>query len=553
MILRQPVRPVLPFTFLNILSAAAAAGGLFFFFTNGIPLIQAGLWDDPGSSKKAYLKIMRTAVLLSSGILGAALYLAGTEDRGKLAVCRLWQKIITLPPWSLASLLWAQYALTMSAVGIQRHQALATRAFDLGIFDQAVWTTSQGHFLFSSIKDNICLLGDHFSPILALLAPLYWVWADPRVLIVLQAMMAGACLFPLLVIVRDHHKESFWPVIFLLAYCLYAPTRAALHEDFHPEVLVEFFLLGAFIFLQRKKWVPLTICLLIAVSAKENMFGIAFAFGLTMLIFQKNKWGFFVMLVSCAAFWICVSWLIPGLSQQAYLYQGAYRSLLSNGGEGLFQKILSAETWEYFFTVLLPFIFLPLFHLQGFILALPVMMQNILAESGSSMRSFNYHYTTGMTPFLFAAGVVGASNLIRRWPLAGRYQKGLACLLIFVAVMRSGPSEYFRFWSSSKSITPHVEVIRDKLRSLPQDRVVLTHNNLIPQLSRRMGVYQFDYNTRPKHEMAESVGADTVILEPLFWEPNTLSPEQAQRDLTGAGFQIEYSHEGFTIMRKRVS
>ncbi|MFB9517965.1 DUF2079 domain-containing protein [Streptomyces purpureus] len=71
--------------------------------------------------------------------------------------------------------------------------------FDLGIFDQAIRSYAAFSLPVSPVKNyhhefpaDFSLLGDHFSPILALAAPLYWVWDDPRVLLVLQAALFAA-------------------------------------------------------------------------------------------------------------------------------------------------------------------------------------------------------------------------------------------------------------------------------------------------------------------------------------------------------------------------
>lgn len=68
--------------------------------------------------------------------------------------------------------------------------------FDVGIFDQGIRDYAHFRLPVSEMKNvhhnfppDYSLLGDHFSPILALLAPLYWIWSDPRVLLLAQAAL----------------------------------------------------------------------------------------------------------------------------------------------------------------------------------------------------------------------------------------------------------------------------------------------------------------------------------------------------------------------------
>lgn len=64
---------------------------------------------------------------------------------------------------------------------------------DLAIFTQAVQQYSQGHLPWSYLKAawGFNLLGDHFTPVVGLLAPFYRLWPDARVLLVAQGALAG--------------------------------------------------------------------------------------------------------------------------------------------------------------------------------------------------------------------------------------------------------------------------------------------------------------------------------------------------------------------------
>jgi len=67
------------------------------------------------------------------------------------------------------------------------HARFGTFGFDLGIFDQGVWLLSRFRDPFVTIR-GLPLFGDHASYILVLVAPLYWIWADPRLLLLLQVV-----------------------------------------------------------------------------------------------------------------------------------------------------------------------------------------------------------------------------------------------------------------------------------------------------------------------------------------------------------------------------
>jgi hypothetical protein len=53
---------------------------------------------------------------------------------------------------------------------------------DLVIFDQAIWHLSRFERPESTVRGLSNLFGDHFHPLIALFAPLYWIAADPVLL-----------------------------------------------------------------------------------------------------------------------------------------------------------------------------------------------------------------------------------------------------------------------------------------------------------------------------------------------------------------------------------
>ncbi|MFD7256126.1 DUF2079 domain-containing protein [Streptomyces sp. NPDC059874] len=84
------------------------------------------------------------------------------------------------------------------AVSLRIHEHLLSHSFDLGIFVQVVQSYAAGHLPVSEVKGpDFPVLGDHFSPILAVLAPLYWLWPSVKLLLVAQAALVAASVLPL--------------------------------------------------------------------------------------------------------------------------------------------------------------------------------------------------------------------------------------------------------------------------------------------------------------------------------------------------------------------
>jgi uncharacterized membrane protein len=533
----------------NILTLLAGLIALFFLLTNGVPFVQAGWIHELGKKGRYVLPMM-----ISVPIFAILMFLTWWKFRAifdGLRVVKCWQGVCRIPFRYTATGFFVIYGAMMAVVGFERQLALETRAFDLGLFAQAVWNTLQGDFLFCSIKENIILLGDHVSPILLVTAPFYAIWPDPRMLVLLQALAAASSFFPLALIARDKLKDRSVVMILLLMFFFFQPMRAALHEDFHPEVLAEPFLWWAFFFLDRGKVVRFLLCLAVAVTGKENFLGVAFMLGFYACVWKKMRWtGSLVMATSVVLLLWETKWLVPRLSGAVYFYGGNYSRMLADPVHGVLQRLLSLESLDYVFKIFVPFLFFPFIHLPTLFLVFPVLFQNLLSVNGA-MRSFNYHYVTGMTPFLFISTIYALSRLHDQKAWFRKCLLPAGFLLLTVSLIRSGPSEYWFFWNIHSHRSAHTDMIRKKLGEISAGARVLTHNALVPQMCNRKYIYQFNYNSKPdKSNFAEKYKADTVVWDRIYWEPGTESLETSLHRLRSAGFSVAFEKDGFYILKK---
>jgi uncharacterized membrane protein len=113
-------------------------------------------------------------------------------------------------------------------------------AFDLTIFDQAVRNYSQFHLPHVPVKGayagtgvDFLQLGDHFSPINALAAPLYWIWSDVRMLLFLQAALYAAAAGVIWSSTKDalgRTAANFVGVVFGLSWGIQEASLVGYHE-----------------------------------------------------------------------------------------------------------------------------------------------------------------------------------------------------------------------------------------------------------------------------------------------------------------------------------
>ena len=88
--------------------------------------------------------------------------------------------------------------------GLVQYATFRVGTFDLVIFDQAVRSYAHLHLGVSPVKgvqDGLgpafSVLGDHWSPVIAVLAPLYWIYDGPQDLLVAQGVLFALAVPPL--------------------------------------------------------------------------------------------------------------------------------------------------------------------------------------------------------------------------------------------------------------------------------------------------------------------------------------------------------------------
>ncbi len=210
--------------------------------------------------------------------------------------------------WGVAGLTAAVAAL-QGAFGVQQYHRFRLGGYDLVIFDQAIRNYAHGAWPVSVFKDvhdaaqvdptysaPFTILGDHFSPIFVLLAPLYWIWNNPQVLLLAQAALFGLAVPPVWVFARRALRRIASPrfaaiaaylitATFGLSWPLQEATQAGFHE-------VAFFVpLSALMIerLQAGRLKHAVACAVVLLFVKEDMGYVVAAFGLILLLTRKTN------------------------------------------------------------------------------------------------------------------------------------------------------------------------------------------------------------------------------------------------------------------------
>ena len=208
------------------------------------------------------------------------------------------------------------YAIT----SLLRHWRFGS-GYDLGIFDQAVWFMSRFEAPRSTISGYANIFGDHFSPILALLAPLYWIAPAPETLLIAQAVLLGASIVPVYLFLRDRLSMGRSLALCGVYGCFWGLQRTAL-SDFHELAFAPLLTATAVLAISRRSWTMLWIVSAILCLVKEDLIPLVCAFGLYLVYLGEYRRGVLLATSGLAAFiaavFVVIPWFAGGDSGWAY-------------------------------------------------------------------------------------------------------------------------------------------------------------------------------------------------------------------------------------------
>lgn len=378
-----------------------------------------------------------------------------------------------------ATVLSVGFAVVYTVFSVGRHRAFITGAWDLGVFEQAVRSYAEGRWPVSEIRDpDMVLYGDHFSPILAVLAPAYKLWPTPVTLLVAQTLLFALSVFPITRVAFSMVGRGLGVVVGL-CYGLSWGLQEALGFDFHEiafAVPLLAFALEAFLRGQPVRAVAFAAPL---VLVKEDLGMTVAVLGLLIARRPGNRrLGLWTAAAGAAASVVTVVWIIPSFASD-----GRYRYLGAGGIDAPGGGLLDSGKLHLLLLLLAPTLFLAL-RSPLLLLALPTLAWR-LGGTNDLYWLPGFHYDAVLMPILFAALIHGLV-LVKaiRFPALVATVLIAACLLI---------SRDFHFrdmadpgFGNPPAWAPSAYAL---MNQIPDGATVATENELAPRLTSRTTVH----------------------------------------------------------------
>ncbi|MGI8800964.1 MAG: DUF2079 domain-containing protein [Solirubrobacteraceae bacterium] len=400
-------------------------------------------------------------------------------------------------------------AILYSAYAVIRHDHFGS-GFDLGIFTQAIWHYSHFEAPASSIRGFANLLGDHLHPVLVLLAPLMWIWSDPRTLLVAQAALVAASIVPVFLFARPRLGRPA-ALLLAVAYASFWGLGAGTGYEFHEVAFAPLLIAMAILFIDRRRWTAYFVTIGLLLCVKEDLSVLVCFFGLYLLTLRELRRGLITLALGIAWYELATRLVIPHFAAGVPFSYWTYHELGSNLGDAVL-NVLRAP-WKPFeiafdhgekvrtmLYLLLPFLGLTLCSRIA-LLAVPLLAERFLS-SNTQFWGAQFHYSLAIAPVLAMGAAAGLGNLVRlagpridahRLATVGAAAMVVSGLLVAGVVIPIPVAPLRLMVKPSFYRTPaYAAAVGRALDHIPASAAVVAPDFLIAHLATRQAAYELD-------------------------------------------------------------
>lgn len=389
----------------------------------------------------------------------------------------------------------ALHAVIFARITIVRDRALWSATVDLGIFKEALWSALHGRGLHSPTV-GYSFLGEHFAPVLFLLAPLYALSPTSDCLLTVQALAVAVSAWPLYLLGRDLGLGRSLSTALATAMIFAPPVQGALLYDFHMDLLAVPAMAWLALASHRARWGQAAVATALMVSTKEDMFVAASAVLVAAALSHKGRDRRIALAIALAATAYCVvamKFLLPrfGPPPGVPVYMadegeppGGYKFLRNYkhfvGPMSPLRMVvamplrwllyaLSEARLTTLMVLVLPVGLLPFSARTRALLMAPAAI--VLLSDNPEVVALRYHYGAIQHPGMYAAAMYGAARWIERSSRPERMRAALTAMVCVAAMVMAWmhPNSVASpvHSTDARAITAHVGVVQRMVNEVP--------------------------------------------------------------------------------------
>ena len=353
------------------------------------------------------------------------------------------QKINNKIPEILLFVLVTFYSIAFSALFVFRFHFFALHT-DTGSYEQSIWTTIHGNILQSSLAVSVypfnSVIGggsqiletiapfifstSHINIIILLITPLYALFPYTETLLIMASVVLASGAIPVYCIAKKELKNKKLSLVFSLSYLLYPALQGANVADFNYLVFAVPLLLSAFYFYRTENWKLYWIFIALSLTVREEVSLFLLLLGILQFAFhKKRKIGLSTMIVGLSVFLILfgILELLPiqlfggnfSIIGQGNGIMGIFHTLATNP-KVIYDHIVTSKDGIYFFEIFSHTAFLTFLSPTSFIISIPEILKNILANPDSFRIMWN-HYQLLIIPGVFISTIFSIKKILDRY------------------------------------------------------------------------------------------------------------------------------------------
>lgn len=463
---------------------------------------------------------------------GHSVAVADISDRRSIALRALRAGDPVL--WLIVAAAFAAY----TALSVSRYVTGNPASWDLAIFTEAVKQYAHLRAPIVSIKGpGFNVLGDHFSPIVAVLAPAFQLFPSPVTLLAVQAALTAVSVIPVYRAAR-HLLTTTEARLVAAAYGLSWGLAEMVWSDFHEVAFAVPLLACSLSALVRRQYRAAACWALPLVLVKEDQGFTVAAIGLVLaVVYRKRLAGLF--LTAWGAGWslLAVYVLIPAFNpnhQYPYWRDGGHLHDLT---AGLGVKLPTLAV------IFLPTVFAAL---RSPLAA--ATLPGLALRFHSSNHAYwgtALHYNATAMPIVFLAAVDGLARM-RATRMSGQAAPLSMWLGLHAPAMMASVAVTFAFvsplsslWQASTfKVPPRMVAAQVAERLIPSGATVVASVDELATLAARDDVYWWG-----------SIAPQWILFDRSSFEQKT-TPEAVARRYPGVSFRLVYQRDGIWLYQQ---
>jgi len=306
----------------------------------------------------------------------------------------------------------------LAGLSIARYLGYNAGMLDLGNMTQAIWSATQGQPLLYSTAQGASAsrLSGHVEAVYFLLAPLYALWPDPRLLLVVQAALFALGTLPVYRLALRRTGSRFAARGLALIYLLYPTALTSVLFDFHSDTLAMPLLLFALDALDARAWRRYALFVALALSCKFYLAAPVAGIGVYAYLWGGQRRAG-ALTIAAAAFYGAVAFLVVrplfagvavGAAQSSQGYLAYYFGRMSEIRDTLGDRLLSA------IVVFGPALLIAWRGWRWLLPGLPIGLAALLTTGPGGAYDFRYHHYAVVVPFIMLAAISGVGLHMER-------------------------------------------------------------------------------------------------------------------------------------------